>query len=220
MRTITAGHGRAGLAGIAAISSLVLLASCSSGHHRAASGASGSPTAGTSGTVASSTPAGPSGGSGTAKPTPTPSSFGGVEGATGTPGEKCPVTSSASVAAAFAAKVAHETVTTSGIGSPLCMFTLAPTRGAAFGGLSASVIAKYPAAAFAQSRKSSPGAQLVTGLGTSAFYVPKSTTLKVLDGASAITLQYTGYLAAGSQPSPAKIRSVLIALATSYVAQN
>ncbi len=207
---------------------LVLLAGCTSGH-KSASGAQPSTGNSTSPSVsatpsATGTPKGStSKGAGATKsstPTATPSATGGIEGATGKPGEKCQVTSSAAVATAFAAKVANETVTTSGIGSPLCKFTLTKAGAGALGGLSASVIAKYPAAAFAQSKKSSPGAQTVSGLGSSAFYVPKTSTLKVLVSGSAVTLQYAGYLAGSAQPSPDTVRAALISLATGYVQQN
>lgn len=130
------------------------------------------------------------------------------------------MTSTTAVAAAFAAKVAHETVTVTGIGSPLCQFTLVKGSAGAFGAVSATVVAKYPASAFTQSLKSSPGAEGVSGLGSGAFYVPKSTTLKVLFKGSAITLQYSGYLAGDTQPSGAAIRAALITLAEGYVALN
>lgn len=207
---------------------LVLLAGCTSGN-KSASGAQSSTGNSTTPSVstapsATGTPKGSTSKSGgaskSATPTATPSASGGIEGGTGKPGEKCQVTSSVAVAAAFAAKVASETVTVSGIGSPLCKFTLTKSGAGAIGGLSASVIAKYPATAFAQSKKSSPGAQTVTGLGSSAFYVPKTSTLKVLVTGSAVTLQYGGYLASSAQPSPDKVRAALISLATGYVQQN
>jgi hypothetical protein len=201
---------------IAVTLAVLALAACTSG-------SSGQPT-GSGGARASSAPAGsatasqPAGGNSGSAAASSPA--GGVEGATGSPAEKCPVTSSAAVAAAFTAKVTGETVSTSGIGSPLCQFKLTKDKSGAFGGLSATAVANYPAAAFAQSNKSSPGAQPVTGLGNSAFYVPKNATLKVLVGSTAITLQYTGYLAGAAQPSPDQVRAALISLAKGYLAQN
>lgn len=209
----------AGAAG-ALLGALLLVAACTSGQRGATGPRSsvGGPTALGSAPVTSSSSAPPS-----SKPagsaTAAPSQSGGVEGASTAPGEKCQVTSTAAVAAAFGAKVTHENVTTSGIGSPLCEFTLAKSAGA-FGGLSASAIAKYPASAFAQSKRSSPGAQTVVGLGSSAFYIPKTSTLKVLDSSAALTLQYSGYLAGNTQPSPAQVRAALISLARGYLALN
>jgi hypothetical protein len=209
---------------------LAMLPACSSHHHTTAgsAGGSGSSSAGSgsssgataaSGKPSGSKPAGakPSGSAG--QPSGSASS-GGSEGSTTGQVEKCPVTGSNTVGAAFAAAVAHEQVSTSGIGSPLCTFDLSHSKTGVFGAVSATAISNYPAAAFAQSRKSSSGAQPVAGLGTSAFYVPADHTLKVLSGSTALTLQYRGYLAGAGQPTDGQIRSALIAIARGYLSQH
>ncbi len=208
----------------AALLCLAVAAGCSSGHKSAAShgGSAGSSTAIGSGTPSQrSSPArsgaATTGGSGAKA---SPSQSGGVENPSSSPTEKCQLASSAAVAVAFAAKVAKELVSTSGIGSPLCQFLLAKPPAGPYGAVSATAVAKYPAAAFAQSKAASPGAQPLPGLGTSAFYVPKNNTVKVLYKGSALTLQYIGYVAAGEQPAADRIRSALISLATSYTAHN
>ena len=203
------------------------LAACTSGHHAAAgnpvtSGAASASSAGAPGSSGTGSPArtGTAGASATAAGTASSTPAGGSEGATGSPGDKCLVTTSAAVGAAFAATVAHEQVGTSGIGSPLCTFSLSRTGAGPFGALTATAISGYPAAAFAQSRRSTPGAEPLAGLGISAFYVPTTHTIKVLTGAGALTLQYTGYLAGGSQPAAARIRASLVALVKAYLSQN
>jgi len=208
---------------------LVILPACSS-HHRTNAGPAAS--SGSAGGSASSSPhaaassgkptgnAKPSGSAGQSGATASSKSSGGSEGSTTGQTEKCPVTGSVAVAAAFAATVAHEQVGTSGIGSPLCTFDLSHGEAGVFGAVSATAISNYPAAAFAQSRKSSPGAQSVAGLGSSAFYVPSNHTLKVLAGSTALTLQYSGYLAGSVQPTAARIRASLITLARGYLSQH
>jgi len=207
---------------------LAMLPACSS-HHRTAAGSAGS-----SGSSSSSSSSGATAASGkptTSKPAgakPSGSagqpsggaSSGGSEGSTTGQVEKCPITGSNTVGAAFAAAVAHEQVSTSGIGSPLCTFDLNHSKTGVFGAVSATAISNYPAAAFAQSRKSSSGAQPVAGLGTSAFYVPANHTLKVLSGSTALTLQYRGYRAGAGQPTAGQIRSALIAIARGYLSQH
>lgn len=213
---------------------LAMLPACSS-HHRTAAGSagsSGSSSAGSSssGAAASGKPSGsskpssarPSGSTG--QPSGSASSggasSGGSEGSTTGQVEKCPVTGTNAVGAAFAAAVAHEQVGTSGIGSPLCTFDLSHSKTGVFGAVSATAISNYPAAAFAQSRSSSSGAQPVAGLGTSAYYVPANHTLKVLSGSTALTLQYRGYLAGAGQPTAGQIRSALIVIARGYLSQH
>jgi hypothetical protein len=208
---------------------LAMLSACSS-HHRTTAGS-----AGPSGSISNSTGSGkpaastgkpanpgakPSGSAAKPSGTASSTSSGGSEGSSTGQAEKCPVTSSAAVGAAFAATVAHEQVGTSGIGSPLCTFDLSHGQAGVFGAVSATAVGNYPAAAFAQSRKSSPGAQSVAGLGTSAFYQPANHTLKVLAGSTALTLQYNGYLAGSVQPTAARIRAALITLARGYLSQH
>jgi hypothetical protein len=206
----------------AAITLAVTLSACTS-HHSTAAGSS----TGTGGsavpTASGKSGAGTTGhpGTSTARPGGTATSTAdGDEGATGSPVEKCSVTTSAAVGAAFAATVAHEQVGTSGIGSPLCTFSLSRGRAGVYGAVTATAISGYPASAFAQSKKNSSGAQTVAGLGSSAFYLARTGTLKVLAGSSALTLQYAGYLAGAAQPTPAQVRAALIALAKAYLAQN
>jgi hypothetical protein len=225
--TVTGRSRRRGWAAGAVIL-LAMLPACSS-HHRTVDGPgsntgaqssrsgspSGSASAGKTGTgsAKASGSAGRPSGAATSK-------SGGSEGSTTGQVEKCPVTGSVAVGAAFAATVANEQVGTSGIGSPLCTFSLSHGSSGVFGAVSATAISNYPAAAFAQSRRSSPGAQTVTGLGSSAFYVPANHTLKVLAGSTALTLQYNGYLAGAAQPTAGRIRSALITLARGYLAQH
>jgi hypothetical protein len=211
---------RHGWAAGAAIVLALVLPACTSGHREAAGNDVVSNPAGSSGPAGSAartgTAAAPTVPGGTASSAPA----GGSEGATGSPADKCLVTTSAAVRAAFAATVAHEQVGTSGIGSPLCTFSLSRAGAGPYGAVSATAVSGYPATAFAQSRRSSSGAQPLAGLGLSAFYVPASHTLKVLTGAGALTLQYTGYLAGPSQPTAQRIRAALIALAKAYLTQN
>lgn len=216
------GTGRARAAG--AVLLLAMLPACSS-HHRSTAGSAAN--AGSAPAGASSAPGGTAGGkptsakpSGSVGPPSGSSSSGGSEGSTTGQVEKCPVTGTAAVGTAFAATVAHEQVGTSGIGSPLCTFDLSHGKTGVFGALSATAVSNYPTAAFAQSRKSSSGAQPVAGLGTSAFYVPAEHTLKVLAGSTALTLQYRGYLAGSGQPTAEKIRAALIAIARGYLSQH
>jgi hypothetical protein len=218
---------RRGWAAGAGIALSLASAACTSGHRVATGnpatvGATSSNSTGTPGGSAAGSPdrTGTAGVSATASGTAGSKPSGGSEGATGSPGDKCPVTTSAAVGAAFAATVAHEQVGTSGIGSPLCTFSLSRTGAGPFGAVSATAVSGYPAAAFAQSRRSTAGAQPLAGLGLSAFYVPSTHTLKVLSASGALSLQYTGFLAGGSQPAAERIRASLIALAKGYLAQN
>lgn len=222
--------GRARAAG--AVLLLAMLPACSSHHRASTAGSAGS--SGASSAIASSssstksTGAKPSGSgassgakpSGSASGSASSGSSGGSEGSTTGQVEKCPVTGTAAVAAAFAATVAHEQVGTSGIGSPLCTFDLSHGKSAVLGAVTATAISNYPAAAFAQSRRSSAGAQPIAGLGSSAFYLPSNHTLKVLAGSTALTLQYRGYLAGAGQPTADRIRAALIAIARGYLAQH
>ncbi|HJQ02106.1 MAG TPA: hypothetical protein VJ851_10930 [Jatrophihabitans sp.] len=225
--TVHCGARRRGWAAGAAIVLSLALSACTSSHRTAngnpattqpasstgASGPSGKPTAGSStrtGTASVSATA-----SGSAKSQPT----GGSEGASGAPGDKCVVTTKAAVSAAFTATVVNEQVSTSGIGSPLCTFSLARAGAGPYGAVTATAISGYPAAAFAQSKRSTAGAQPLA-LGISAFYVPATDTIKVLTGSSALTLQYSGYLAGSVQPTAAHIRAALIALAKAYLSQS
>jgi hypothetical protein len=211
----------------AAITLTVALPACTSSHRNAAgsqagngnpaatsagslSGTAGKPGASTRPTSSAARPGSPA----------TSSSGSGNEGATGSPAEKCPVTTSTAVGSAFAATIAHEQVSTSGIGSPLCTFSLKRGQAGVFGAVTATAIGGYPASAFAQSRRSSPGAQTLAGLGSSAFYLPRTSTVKVLDGSNALTLQYTGYLAGAAQPTADQVRAALISLARAYLSQN
>ena len=214
---------------------LAMLPACSS-HHRSTAGSAGRPgpssagassSAGAPATSGKPTSGKPSSGkpssgkpSGSAGQPSGSASSGGSEGSTTGQVEKCPITGANAVGAAFAAAVAHEQVSTSGIGSPLCTFDLSHSKTGVFGAVSATAISNYPAAAFAQSRKNSSGAQPVAGLGTSAFYVPSNHTLKVLSGSTALTLQYRGYLAGAGQPTDGQIRSALIVIARGYLAQH
>jgi hypothetical protein len=213
----------------AAITLTVALPACTSSHRNAAGSPAGNGNPAATSAGSPSGTGGKPGASTTTRPTSsaarpgspaTSSSGGGNEGATGSPAEKCPVTTSAAVGSAFAATVAHEQVGTSGIGSPLCTFSLKRGQAGAFGAVTATAISGYPASAFAQSRNSSPGAQTLAGLGSSAFYLPRTSTVKVLDGSNALTLQYTGYLAGSAQPTPDRVRAALISLAKAYLAQN
>jgi hypothetical protein len=219
---------RRGWAAGAAIALSLASAACTSGHRVAtgnpvSDGATSASSTGSPGGSGAGSPnrTGTAGASATASGTAASKpSGGGSEGATGSPGDRCLVTTSAAVGAAFAATVAHEQVGTTGIGSPLCTFSLSRTGAGPFGAVSATVVSGYPAAAFAQSRRSTTGAQPLAGLGLSAYYVPANHTLKVLTGSGALTLQYSGFLAGGYQPTAARIRASLIALAKAYLSQN
>src|SRR4051812_15555096 len=106
---------RRGWAAGAAIVLGLVLPACTSGHRAAtgnpvSGGATSSSSSGTPGSSAAGSPSrtGTAGASATAAGTAGSKPAGGSEGATGSPGDKCLVTTGAAVGAAFAATVAHQ----------------------------------------------------------------------------------------------------------------
>jgi hypothetical protein len=196
----------------------LVLAGCGAHHGSSSGGATGSSRPGRP--VATSLSAGstPRPAPGTASPSR--SSSAGLEAGAPPAVDKCTVVTAAEVGAAFGLTVAQEDATTSGIGLPLCLFTLAGPRSGPLGRLSATLTPKFAAAAFAAARRNATGAEDVAGLASGAYYLPAAGTLKVLAGTTLLTLQYNPYQAGAEQPSRARLGSVLTVLARSYLSQN
>jgi hypothetical protein len=215
-------------ASLAAAALCAGLSACSSKHHSAAqsstptqSRATSEPSAGSASAPSSSAASGTSGRRGGGAPTSTPAGEGpsAAEGATPVAGAPCRITSSADVAVAFGGKVGTSTAGTSGIGNPICRFTLTKSNAGVPGTVSVTVNAKSTAKTFAQIKKSQPGAASVSGVGDSAFYVASTGTLQFIKGSQAAVLQATLRAAPGGpSPSANQVKADVTSLARSVAA--
>ena len=194
------------------------LAACGTSRHAAQS----SPTAPSQARYTGSSPAGSTRASSqpgtttrTTRPaTSTATLAGGAEGETSDPDEDgpCSLTNSADVGSAYGGKVTSETAGMSGIGNPICTFTLTSSNAGAPGRLSITIDASASAAAFASTRRHSAGAIAVSGVGDSAFYLSSTATLHFLKGHSAGVIQADFRMPHGMPPEPGRVRADTTAL--------
>lgn len=212
------------------IVSVLAVAGCTSGQPRAAAPASPSSATTTSpgsvrpGQAASSAAtARPSAGkspakaSATAKPKRT-STAGGVEAPTPAGGVgPCKITTAHDVGAAYHGKVASETATTSGIGNPLCMFTLSGSNVGAPGTVTVTVNTSLSPAAFAQTKRHATGATSVA-VGDSAFYVAESGTLQFIKGDTAAVIQANLHVPGAKPPKPSQLLADTLTLSRTIAA--
>ncbi len=214
---------RAGVV-LAVAFALAAASACTSTHHSADAPASVSspPLTSAAARSSSTTPAGPTttkppapSGSrnGPVRPSSAPTSPGGAEGATeGAVGE-CKITSSETVASAYGGKIGSESAGTSGIGNPICQFSLTKSNAAAPGHVSITVNASMSAAAFAKLRKQAQGAVTVQGIGDNAFYIPGTATMQFIKGRTAVVIQADLRLPHGMPPMPIRVRADTATLA-------
>ena len=150
---------------------------------------------------------------GSPRPSPASTSPGGAEGATeGAVGE-CKITSSETVASAYGGEVGSETAGTSGIGNPICQFSLTRSNAAAPGHVSITLNASMSATAFANLKKQAQGAVTVQGVADNAFYVPGTATMQFIKGRTAVVIQADLRLPHGMPPMPTQVRADTAALA-------
>lgn len=205
------------------------VSACSGKHHAADQqsrpGSSAPSTASTASTGGGSAPTKPSHGKTTAhgsgggsKSAPSRNRSSGAEGATPAGAAQCRITAPGDVAAAFGGKVVTTSAGTSGIGNPICRFTLTKSNAGVPGTVSVTVDAKSSAKTFAQIKKSLPGATSVAGVGDSAFFVAGTSTVQFLKGSQAAVLQATLRAPGGPTPPAARVKSDLIVLAQSIAA--
>ena len=142
----------------------------------------------------------------------------GAEAATGGAVGQCKITSSPDVASAFGGKVGTETAGTSGIGNPICRFTLAKSNAGAPGTVSVTLNASASATEFAQLKKQTQGGTSLSGVGDNAFYVSNTATLQFLKGHSAVVMQANIRVPGGMPPKPVQVRADSVALAKAIAA--
>lgn len=201
------------------------LSACSSKHHSAAQPSTPPQSSGSSSTGTRTVPTSPAGGhpsghksGGTSTSTAPGGGASGAEGATPVTGAPCRITSPTDVAAAFGGKVGPSTAGTSGIGNPICRFTLTKSNAGVPGTVSVTVDTKSSAKTFAQVKKSQPGAVSVGGVGDSAFYVASTGTLQFIKGSQAAVLQAVLRAPGGPAPSAARVKADVISLARTVAA--
>jgi hypothetical protein len=202
-----------------------VVAGCTSSHHAAEplSRTPGSPAASTS----VETPSGAADPSGSPKSSGVPKSSGkaapksspptGVEAPTVGVAGACKITSTRDVEASYHGKVTAESSGTSGIGNPLCRFTIANTDGGAPGRISITLNASIKPATFATVKKQSAGASPVSGIGDDAFYTATG-TLQFIKGYSVVVIQAALAVPGGAPPKPSQMKADTITLARTIAA--
>ncbi|SDI99426.1 hypothetical protein SAMN05444157_1181 [Frankineae bacterium MT45] len=184
-----------------------------------ATGASG--TAAAPGSGATKLPSAPAGGA-SSKATPVNPTAGGAEGVTAGSGPTCPIISAAALGTAFSGRVSATVTKTSGVGRPLCIFTLATSnvgaRGQSSGSVNMSLSTGTTPAAFAKAKATTPGAISIPHLGDDAYYVPSTSTLQVRSGTKSVGIQASMNTPAGTQ-FVKRIQADLVAAAKVIIAQ-
>lgn len=119
----------------------------------------------------------------------------------------------------FGAKTVSLAAKTGPTGKPLCVFTVKGSNiGGATGTVSMTVDSGSSAKAFAASLNTAKGATSLPGVGDTAFYVNDTGTAQFLKGDSAVIVQATFSLAAGTRYA-ATIRDDVVAVAKVVAAQ-
>ena len=142
----------------------------------------------------------------------------GAEAATGGAVGQCRITSSSTVASAFGGKVGTETAGTSGIGNPICKFTLARSNAGAPGTVSVTLNTSANSKAFAQLKGQAQGGTSVSGVADDAFYVSNTATLQFLKGHTWVVMQANIRVPGGTPPKPTQVRADTVALAKTIAA--
>lgn len=216
-------------AAVGAAGLLLTLAACSHSSKSSASVSSVNPTNAATATAsppaASSSASGKPGGS--AAPSPSKSGAtgsapsGGVE-APSTPAaaKQCELTTAADVSAAFGGKVSQQTVSTSGIGSPLCNFVLNSSSAGASVNVTVSTHAPVTAQTFANTKADAikSGSSSVTGVGDNAYYTSSVNTLQFIRHQTGGYVQVQTMHGTGPTINANAVRAGAITLGKSIVA--
>ncbi|SOD70280.1 hypothetical protein SAMN05892883_4422 [Jatrophihabitans sp. GAS493] len=153
-----------------------------------------------------------------ATPSTAPSSLlPGAEGQTAASGPNCRIASTSDVKTAFGAVVTKSVATTSGIGSPLCIFTLTSSNAKAGGSVTMSLATTTPAA-FARAKAAATGAVPVSGVGDDAYLLPTTYVLHARKGNKALSIQATLGSPATAERA-AQVKNDLIAVTKAAAAQ-
>jgi hypothetical protein len=132
--------------------------------------------------------------------------------------ERCKITSVRAVRAAFGARGLQETVATSPIGNPTCMFVLAKSNAHVPGTVTVTLTPHTSRAAFAASRRTARHASPVQSLGPQAFYV--SGTLAMLIKHNRIQIATDLRVPAGRKAPPRVLRRDIVVLARTIAADQ
>jgi hypothetical protein len=166
-----------------------------------------------------STGAGGSGSSGNPAPAPTKTT-GAVEVPAGSAADQCKITSARLVSRIFATEIQHETSGISGTDAQLCQFTVAKTNAGPGGVIEMSLHKGGSAATFTAVRKQNKGSVKVKGVGTAAFYLPKSATLQIRRGRTLIAVSADLRSPGARKAARDKVRSDLIKLGRAIANQS
>lgn len=199
----------------AAALALGTVAACASHHAAGAAGPS------TAGAASSATPSGvsPTPSTATSRPGSDDPPSRGAEGVVAGQGPPCQLASSDAVRESFSAGTVTYVARTSPTGKPLCVFTVRESNiGGATGTVSMTLDAGSSAKAFAAARRQVAGATPLPGVGDVAIYVNATGTVEFLKGHSAVVVQATFSLGAGTQYA-ARIRTDVVGLAKVVAAQ-
>lgn len=159
----------------------------------------------------------------TAATTPTPTatqSASNKPGVSPTPGaeavvaDQCRITSAAAVGAAYGGRVGAESGTTTGVGNPICRFTMSRSNVGRPGMVTVSLSTAESVAVF---RRSVRHQSAVHGVCESAYYA--NATLRFRQGHTTGAISASLRTPGSRQPAPQRLRADAIALAKSMCAQ-
>jgi hypothetical protein len=119
---------------------------------------------------------------------------------------------------AFDARAVTMRERTSALGKPLCTFTLTSSNAGGPGTVIMTVDTASSPKSFQQAASRASGAQKVTGIGDAAFYVNDTGTIDFIKGSTAVVVQATFRIRAGTKYA-ARIKADVLAVSKVIVAQ-
>lgn len=146
----------------------------------------------------------------------------GAEGAGEQDEVPCPLVSEDAVGAAFGARIASQTTSSTGAGGQLCLIRLANSNLGPGISLHLSRIAPASPASFRTAKQAAlaHGALPVAGVGQDAYYSPAAHNLQYLSGSTTGALQVRSGSAAALAAVGGRVQADLVALARAAVANQ
>jgi hypothetical protein len=142
----------------------------------------------------------------------------GAEQTTSAVSEKCRITSTADVARHFRASKVSEVVGTTGIGNPMCRFTLGSSNVGVPGNVTVAAAKGTSLATFRRAQHATAGAESIAHVGDRAYYLPGTATLHLIKGGNHVVLQASLKVPGSATPKPKVLRADLVGLGRSIAA--
>jgi hypothetical protein len=137
---------------------------------------------------------------------------------TGAAREKCTITTMAAIGRTFRARGVSESVGRTGIGNPICRFTVRSSNLGAPGTVTVSLTPHASATTFHHAQQGARGAVVISSVGDRAFYVLQTGTLQMIKGSHRVVVQAGLHVPAGPSPKPLILRRDLVAIGRSIAA--